>query len=153
LGDVKPWPNASGADDDGGVKTAADECIVHYVRTDGVGIAQLSVDAAGNVWAGGPSGTGAPRFFDRVSPAGAIVRSVDMSSVRCCAGGLVDPSGTLWSSSGDANQLVRVDPSRPSGDADLVKTTPLGRFSAGLGIDRGGSIWQANGTSNSVQKV
>ena len=153
LGDIKPWPNASGADDDGGVDTAADECIVRYVRTDGVGISQLSVDAANNVWAGGPSGTGAPRFFDRISPAGAIVRSIDMSAVRCCAGGLVDPSGTLWSSSGDANQLVRIDPSRPNGDADLVKTTALGRLSAGLAIDPGGSIWQANGTSNSVQKV
>ena len=45
LGDIKPWTNAGGADTNGGVGTAADECILHYVRVNSSGTRHVSVDA------------------------------------------------------------------------------------------------------------
>ena len=42
--DVKAWTNAGGADTNGGVSTAADECIIHYVRVRSSGTRHVSVD-------------------------------------------------------------------------------------------------------------
>ena len=53
LGDIKPWPNLGGADTNGGVTTAEDECIIHYVRTAGTNVRTVAVDASNNVWVGG----------------------------------------------------------------------------------------------------
>jgi RHS repeat-associated protein/uncharacterized repeat protein (TIGR01451 family) len=161
LGDIKGWPNSSGADTNGGTDTAADECILNYVRTNGVAIRQVSVDADNHVWVGGAAQGGSPSMFDRVAQDGTIVRTINMRSnaqtgesgvVVCCYGGLVDPAGILWSSSGSST-LVRIDPSKPNGHADLVKITNLGRTSYGLGIDPDGFLWQSNWTANTVQRI
>ncbi|HET9347339.1 MAG TPA: RHS repeat-associated core domain-containing protein [Candidatus Limnocylindrales bacterium] len=160
-GDIRPWPNSSGVDTNGGVETAADECILTYVRTNGVAIRQVSVDAENHVWVGGAAQGNSPSFFDRLAPDGTIVRSINMRApaqtgesgvVVCCYGGLVDPAGILWSSSG-SNNLVRLDPSFPNGHADLIRNIGLGRTSYGLGIDPGGFLWQSNWTSNTVMKI
>ncbi|HET9520076.1 MAG TPA: PKD domain-containing protein, partial [Candidatus Limnocylindrales bacterium] len=161
LGDIKGWPNASGVDSNGGVETAVDECVLTYVRTNGVAIRQVSVDADNHVWVGGAAQGGSPSFFDRLAPDGSIVRSINMRApaqtgetgvVVCCYGGLVDPAGILWSSSG-SNTIVRIDPSQPNGHADLVRVTNLGRTSYGLGIDPDGFLWQSNWTANTVQRI
>jgi streptogramin lyase len=162
LGDIRAWPNAAGQDTAGGVSTAQDECIVEYVRTNGVNIRHVSVDADNHVWVGGPYGGGAPRFLDRVSPTGEIVRSIDLrnpahtgeaSAIECCYGGLVDPQGILWTSTANWNRLVRIDPSLPNGHPDLVRVIPLSRTSYGLGIDPDGNLWQTNWTYGTVQKL
>ena len=62
LGDIKPWPNDGGADTNGGVTTAADECLIQYVRVRSTGTRHVSVDANNDVWV---SGTGS-REFDLV---------------------------------------------------------------------------------------
>ena len=46
LGDIKPWPNAGGVDTNGGVTTAEDECIIHYVRTAGTDVRTVAVDGS-----------------------------------------------------------------------------------------------------------
>ena len=161
LGDIKPWPNQTGVDNDGGVETAADECIIHYVRTSGSAIRQVSVDADNYVWVGGAASGGSPSMFNRLAPDGTIVRTINMrlpadtgetGSVMCCYGGLVDPNGVLWSSTGSST-LVRIDPSKPNGNPDLVKVVALGRTGYGLGIDPDGFLWQSNYTYNTVQRI
>ena len=53
LGDIKAWPNTGGADTNGGVSTALDECIIHYVRTSGTNVRTVAIDGSNNVWVGG----------------------------------------------------------------------------------------------------
>ena len=55
LGDVRAWTNGGGVDDLGGVSTAADECILFYVRVNSTGTRHVSLDSSGDVWV---SGTG-----------------------------------------------------------------------------------------------
>jgi RHS repeat-associated protein/uncharacterized repeat protein (TIGR01451 family) len=162
LGNIRVWPNSSGVDSNGGVETAADECIINYVRTDGVNIRQVSVDADNHVWVGGAALGGQPTFFDRLAPDGTIVRSINMrlpaqtgepGIVNCCYGGLVDPNGILWSSADNNNYLVRIDPSKPNGHADLMRVIPLGVTSYGMGIDPDGNIWQSNWVYHTVKKI
>ena len=163
LGDIKPWPNAAPSpDNDGGVQTATDECILTYVRTNGVAIRQVSVDADNHVWVGGAAQGGNPSWFDRLAPDGTIVRSINMRSpaadrrvrrrrvllrrprrrgrdpvvvVRAptiSSGSILPSRMATWTSSGYIN---------------------LGRTSYGLGIDPDGFLWQSNWTSNTVQRI
>lgn len=60
LGDIRPWTNAGGVDTNGGVATAADECIIKYVRVNGNYVRHVSVDGNNNVWAGGHFGGDMP---------------------------------------------------------------------------------------------
>ncbi len=73
--------------------------------------------------------------------------------VNCCYGGLVDPNGILWSSADNNNYLVRIDPSKPNGHADLMRVIPLGATSYGLGIDPDGNLWQSNWVYHTVKKI
>jgi len=161
LGDIRNWSNAGNADLNGGVSTADDECIIHFVRTDGVRNRHVSVDANNNVWiAGGAFGDSIRRYhlFDEN---GNSLRVIDMANpaqtgepsqiVSCCYGGLVSPDGILWGST-LSNNLIRIDPSKPDGDPDLVRITDLGRTSYGMGIDSQGNIWVSD-LSSSISKV
>jgi glutamate-1-semialdehyde aminotransferase len=51
--DIKPWPNTGGADDNGGVSTAEDECIIHYTRVNSTGTRHVSVNRDNDVWVSG----------------------------------------------------------------------------------------------------
>ena len=53
LGNFLPWTNAGGADTNGGVSTADDECIINYTRVTGTGTRTVAVDANNDVWVGG----------------------------------------------------------------------------------------------------
>lgn len=53
LGDIRPWTNAASADSNGGVSTAQDECIIHYVRVAGTATRHMSIDANNDLWVGG----------------------------------------------------------------------------------------------------
>jgi len=53
LGNILAWSNTGGADDNGGVSTAADECIIHYVRTSDTNVRTVANDGSNNVWVGG----------------------------------------------------------------------------------------------------
>lgn len=44
-GDIRPWTNAGGADNGGGVTTAADECLINYTRVNGTNTRTISTQA------------------------------------------------------------------------------------------------------------
>jgi len=161
LGDIRGWSNVASADTNGGVTTAEDECIIHYVRTNGIAIRHVSIDGDNNVWAGGGCCGATPRFFDQISSSGAILRSINMSNgadngagnVVCCYGGLVDANGILWSSGWSNAYVVRIDPSLPNGTVGLTTLVGTnGQAAYGMASDSQGNLWVSH-LSNRISKI
>jgi streptogramin lyase len=146
LGDILPWPNTGGADDNGGVTTADDECIIHYVRTAGTAVRSVSVDANNNVWVGGYNNKAHEAFdSDGVGIPGTSF------NLGCGGyGALMDGNGILWSASLNP-YLLRYDPIAKTG-ACIYLGQPT-RYSYGLGIDSAGNIWNSNWTANTITKL
>ncbi|MDM8528025.1 Ig-like domain-containing protein [Anaerolineales bacterium HSG24] len=144
LGDIKAWTNANWVDKNGGVSTAADECIIHYVRTNGVGIRHVSIDENNDVWVGGHQ----DYKFDRINgETGQITRS---RTFKCGGyGGLIDGNGVLWSTRYSWDQVLRYDTK-----ADTVQCIKDSKFSKtyGMGIDSDGNVWMSR-ISGGVVKV
>lgn len=102
---ILPWPNTAGADSDGGVSTAEDECITAYYRTVPTVVRHVSIDANNDVWVGGTGN----RRFEHID--GALVSQLTFFQSECGGyGGLVDPDGILWSAQWGPNNLMRYDP-------------------------------------------
>ena len=57
FNDIRPWTNAGSADTNGGVSTAADECIIHYTRVNSFGTRHVSVTTDNDIWVSGTSGS------------------------------------------------------------------------------------------------
>ncbi len=143
LGDIKPWPNTGGADDNGGVSTAVDECIINYVRTAGTNIRTVAVtnDGSNDVWFGGLGN----RVHERHNSAGVPIAGSQFNYGNGGYGGLVDAANVLWSA-GANTVLLRYDP---------VTSTSLNAptlFSYGLARDSSGNIWNTQWTYNQVRK-
>lgn len=140
-GDIKPWPNTGGADNTGGVSTATDECVLHYVRVNSTGTRHLSVTDTNDVWV---SGTG-ERAFDLVDgDTGTIVRAE--LPVNCGGyGGLIDRNGVIWS----AQPLLRWNTALP---LTVANSTCYTHDSYGLGIDSQGNVWNTSLYNNQVRK-
>ena len=151
LGDIKPWTNDGGADDNGGVSTAEDECIIKYVRVEGDNIRHVSVDANNDVWTAGNFGS--DNAFDLVDgDTGAILASFD---VGCGGyGGLVDGNGVLWSANRGpgSDRLLRYDTKNTVTTGDDTSACLTASNSYGLGIDSNGNIWHSQFTSNTILK-
>ena len=152
AGDILPWSNAGGVDDNGGVSTAEDEAIITYIRTAGTGARSLAVDANNDLWVGGyanrvheqysgltgPTYTGHPFlpliFSQMVKP-----NTLYTSSMSGGYGAVIDGNGIIWSSSGPSALagLLRLNPVSLNG----INTTPAaGNY--GLSIDPcTGFIW------------
>lgn len=132
LGDIRPWTNAGGVDNDGGVDTAADECLINYTRVSGINTRTVAVDANNDVWTGG-----ADNDHERVSGVtGNPVPGTEINFGCGGYGGLVDQAGTLWSARFGANLLRYV----PGTGAGACLDTTHGDY--GLGIDPDtGHIW------------
>lgn len=130
--DIKSWPNTAGLDSFGGVRTAQDECIIHYTRVNSTGTRHVSVNADNDVWV---SGSG-ERDFDLVDGAtGSIVRTE--VSVGCGGyGGLIDANGVIWSTT--SGSLLRWDTSKPLTAGNY---TCVSRSEYGLGLDLDGNVW------------
>jgi len=149
LGNVRPWSNPAGVDDNGGVSSAEDECIINYVRVNGRNTRTVAVDANNDAWIGGYNFS--DEFdHDLVRPTpdgkGTILNSI---SPGCGGyGGLIDGSGVLWSAGNGSNQLLRYDPSTSSATCIAV-----GAYSYGLGIDGAGNVWNSTWSNNSVHKI
>ncbi len=143
LGNVLDWNNAGGADDNGGVSTAVDECIIHYVRTSGTNVRTVAVDGSNNVWVGGLGN----RVHELYDANGNVVAGTQFNLGCGGYGGLVDGNGILWSASLSFD-LLRYDPSGPSGVC-----INIGRTSYGLGIDTNGFIWHSNFGFDTILKI
>jgi len=143
LGDIKAWTNSGGADTNGGVSTAADECIIHFVRTSGTNVRTLAVDASNNIWIGGYGNRVHQLYNSSGVPIGPPI------SLGCGGyGGIIDANGVLWSASLWPSDVGRIDPSTPS-----YSCISIGRTSYGLGIDSSGNIWNSNYDYNTVTKI
>jgi streptogramin lyase len=130
LGNVLPWTNTDGADTDGGVSTADDECVINYTRVTGTGTRTVAVDANNDVWVGG-IGDAEHEKLDGVT--GQPVAGTQVYFGCGGYGGLVDKNGALWS----ARSLLYLDTSTLSGQC---LGDGLGDY--GLGIDpQTGDIW------------
>ncbi len=144
LGDVKAWPNAGGVDNNGGVSTAQDECIIDYLRTNGTNVRTVAVDARNNVWVGG-LGNMVHDLIDGNSKA--VLKTIRPA----CGGygGLVDANGVLWSSRGatDGNRILRYDPAADASQC-LSISNPYG-----LGVDSLGVIWASQWTDNTITRL
>ncbi|MCP3976084.1 MAG: hypothetical protein GY720_16510, partial [bacterium] len=135
LGDVKEWNNGGGADSLGGVATARDECIIHYVRVNSTGTRHLAVNADNDLWVSGTGGS----FFDLIDgDSGAIIRQ-EPSVRQGGYGGLIDANGVIWS----APTMLRWDTSLPLAAGNWQS---LGSV-YGLCIDSQGHVWGTQGGS------
>lgn len=96
LADIRPWTNAGGVDNDGGVDTAADECLINYARVNGALTRTVAVDANNDIWTGGLDND-----HQRVSGTTGIPDPTTEINFGCGGyGGLIDQVGTLWSARG-----------------------------------------------------
>jgi streptogramin lyase len=149
LGDIKPWTNKNGADDQGGVSTAKDECIINYLRTNSTGVRTLAVDANNNLWVGG-RGNFMHELID--SNTGQFIPGTNFTD-RCGGyGGFLDKNGVLWSSgSRDELCLLRYDTLAKTA-LDISVARPYG-----LAMDSKGNIWVSqwvgfSANSNKISK-
>lgn len=143
LSDILPWTNSGGADNNGGVSTAADECIIHYVRTSGTNVRTVAVDGANNVWVGG-FGNLEHELYDQD---GIAVPGTQFNLGCGGYGGLVDGNGVLWSANISQSLLLRYDPATKTGNCIAVS------LSYGLGIDGNGYIWNSMWANNTIVKI
>lgn len=149
LGVIMPWTNAGGADTNGGVSTAEDECIIKYVRVDGNNVRHVSVDANNNVWTGGTFG-GDNTFNLLHGGTGAVLASFD---VGCGGyGGLVDGNGVLWGSSRAPLGLLRYETKNTITTADDTWQCLSAPGAYGLGIDGFGNVWHAQWETSTIRK-
>ena len=135
FGDVRSWDGAGGVDTDGGVDTAADECILHYTRVSSSGTRHVAVTPTNDIWV---SGTGS-RAFDLIDgDTGQVLRTEGPVGIGGY-GGLIDPNGVIWSST--SGSLLWWDTSKPlSGPAgEGWKNLPSNAY--GLCIDPAGNVW------------
>ncbi|CRK61935.1 protein of unknown function (DUF1555) [Alloactinosynnema sp. L-07] len=144
LGDIRAWTNAGGADNNGGVTTAADECVINYTRVTGTNTRTVAVDAMNNLWTGG-----ADNDHEKVDGGtGQPVAGTQINFGCGGYGGLIDKAGTLWSARYGAN-LLRYVPSTNSG---ACLNTSHGDY--GLGMDPvTGEIWHTHVSGNRVVKL
>ncbi len=148
LTDIRAWSNAGGVDNDGGVDTAADECITAYTRVVGTETRTVAVDSrAGHagVWTGGLND--AHEKLDDVD--GAPIAGTQFNKGCGGYGGLVDGSGVLWSAR-VGGSLLRYDPT--TGVGVCLPGTTHGDY--GLGIDRAtGEIWSTHMGGDKVSRI
>ncbi len=144
YGDIRPWTNAGGADTDGGVKTAQDECILHYTRVGSSGTRHVSVNKDNDVWVSGTGG----RRFDLIDGKTGLIKRSEPSVGYGGYGGLIDKNGVIWSS----NYLLRWDTSKPLTGASGGNWRGYAHDSYGLCIDSKGNVWNTSVVGNQIHK-
>lgn len=145
LGNILPWTNTGGANTDGGVSTAGDECIINYTRVTGTYTRTVAIDANNNVWTGGIGDLD----HEKISGITGLPIPGTQFNLGCGGyGGLVDKSNVLWSARMGAG-LLRYDANTLSG---ICLGNGMGDY--GLGIDpQTNHIWQTYLFGNSVCEI
>lgn len=144
LGNVLPWTNAGGADANGGVTTAEDECIINYTRVNGTGTRTVAIDGNNDVWVGGTGN----RWHEKLD--GNTGDPIPGTQVKASCGsdyggygGLIDGNGFLWS----ARNLWKYDPG--TGTECCI---PISN-SYGLAEDLDGNIWNSQWENCTITKL
>jgi RHS repeat-associated protein len=143
-GDIRPWPNTSDVDTDGGVETAQDECIINYTRVRSTGTRHVSVNALNDVWV---SGTGGEKF-DLIDGTTGLIKRQEASVGFGGYGGLIDKKGVIWS----ARPLLRWDTALTLKGANGGNWKGYGHDSYGLCIDSQGNVWNTALGGNIIRK-
>ena len=151
LGDIRPWPNTGGVDTDGGVETAADECICNFVRVEGDYVRHVSVDNFNNIWTAGNFG-GDNRFNLLDNATGGLLASFDVGAGGY--GGLVDGTGVLWSANRGPGPLtvLRYDTKNTTATGDDSWSFLDAPNAYGIAIDSFGNVWNAQYDWDQVRK-
>jgi len=144
FNDIRAWTNAGGANTNGGVSTAADECIIHYTKVNSFGTRHVSVNKDNDIWVSGTSG----RRFDLIDGVTGQIKRAEPTVGFGGYGGLIDPSGVIWSS----NPMLRWDTSKPLTGANGTNWTGFNHPSYGLCIDSGGNVWNTSFGNNQIRK-
>ncbi len=144
FGDIKPWTNLNGADTNGGVTTAQDECIIHYTKVNSFGTRHVSVTKNNDIWVSGTSG----RRFDLLDGITGQIKRAEPTVGFGGYGGLIDKNGVIWSS----NPMLRWDTSKPLTGANGTNWTGFNHPSYGLCIDSGGNVWNTSFGNNQIRK-
>lgn len=144
LGDIRAWTNAGAVDTDGGVETAADECIINYVRVSSGGTRHVSVNAANDVWVSGTTG----RKFDLIDGKTGVIKRQEASVGHGGYGGLIDKKGVIWS----ARPMLRWDTAKTLKGANGGNWQGYNHDSYGLCIDSKGNVWNTALDGNEVRK-
>jgi RHS repeat-associated protein len=144
FGDIKAWTNVGGANTNGGVSTAADECIIHYTKVNSFGTRHVSVTKDNDIWVSGTSG----RRFDLLDGITGQIKRAEPTVGFGGYGGLIDKSGVIWSS----NPMLRWDTSKPLTGANGTNWTGFNHPSYGLCIDSGGNVWNTSFGNGQIRK-
>lgn len=140
LSNILPWTNAGGADNNGGVSTAEDECIINYTRVIGTGTRTVAIDANNDVWVGG---TGNRQHEKLSGVTGNPIPATQIYPSCGGYGGFIDGYGVLWS----ARNLLRYDPATNSQLCISLSN------SYGLAADNDGNVWNSRWTNHTVTKL
>ena len=143
-GDIRPWTNAGAVNTDGGVETAADECIINYVRVSSAGTRHVSVNTANDVWVSGTTG----RHFDLLDGRTGEIKRKERSVGFGGYGGLIDKNGVIWS----ARSMLRWDTAKPLVGANGGNWRGYNHDSYGLCIDSKGNVWNTELDGNLIHK-
>lgn len=144
FGDIRPWPNPGGVDNNGGVSSAQDECIINYTRVIATNTRTVAIDANNDVWVGG-----ANTAHEKVSGVtGQPVHGTQFNLGCGGYGGLIDKNGVLWSARFGSG-LLRFNTKTMTGAC-----LGSGRGDYGLALDpKTGNIWHTFLTGNRVAKL
>jgi len=137
LTDTFDWTNLNGADTNGGVSTAKDECIITYTKVSSSGTRHVSVDKNNDVWV---SGTGT-RQFDLIDGVTGAIKRTEGPVGYGGYGGLIDKNGVIWSTT--SGSLLRWDTSKHLEGTSGVNWTVYSNSGYGLAIDKEGNVWNS----------
>lgn len=144
FNDIRAWTNAGGANTNGGVTTASDECILHYTRVNSFGTRHVAVNTDNDIWVSGTSG----QRFDLLDGITGQIKRQENSVGFGGYGGLIDKNGVIWS----ANPMLRWDTSKPLNGPNGVNWRGYSHPSYGLCIDSLGNVYNTSFGNGTIRK-
>ncbi len=106
----------------------------------------VAIDKTNNLWVG----TFNTRMFYYVEgSSGQILKSIDTSSVNHTAyGAVIDSNGIVWSSGGDKNHILRLDPT-----TGTFTRIDIPHYTYGLGLDKFGHLFVSGWQSSRLTRI